>query len=88
MSSFKYRFGGIGSCVVARYPFHFVVTGGLKMGRAPRADVAGGIYHALNRSNARHDIFFKPQDFEAFERIVAEALSKFSVDLIAYQCAG
>ena len=55
------------------------------MGRAPRADVAGGIYHALNRGNARHDIFFKPQDFEAFERIVAEALSKFSVNLIAYQ---
>jgi putative transposase len=55
------------------------------MGRAPRADVAGGIYHALNRGNARHDIFFKPQDFEAFERIVAEALSKFPVNLIAYQ---
>ena len=55
------------------------------MGRAPRADIAGGIYHALNRGNARHDIFFKPEDFEAFERIVAEALSKFSVNLIAYQ---
>ena len=55
------------------------------MGRAPRADVAGGIYHALNRGDAKDDIFFKPQDFEAFERIVAEALSKFSVNLIAYQ---
>ena len=55
------------------------------MGRAPRADVAGGIYHALNRGNARQDIFFKPQDFEAFERIVAEAQAKFSVNLIAYQ---
>ena len=55
------------------------------MGRAPRADVAGGIYHALNRGNAKHDIFFKDEDFEAFERIVAEALKKFSVDLIAYQ---
>ena len=37
------------------------------MGRAPRADVAGGIYHALNRGNARHDIVFKEQDFETFE---------------------
>ena len=55
------------------------------MGRAPRADVAGGIYHALNRGNARQDIFFKPRDFEAFERIVAEAQAKFSVNLIAYQ---
>ena len=56
------------------------------MGRAPRADIAGGIYHALNRGNARHDIFFKPENFEAFDRIVAEALSKFSFKLIAYQC--
>jgi len=55
------------------------------MGRAPRADVAGGIYHALNRGDAGDDIFFEPQDFEAFERIVAEALAKFAVDLIAYQ---
>ena len=55
------------------------------MGRSPRADEAGGIYHALNRGNARHDVFFKDADFEAFERIIAEGLQKFSVDLIAYQ---
>ena len=55
------------------------------MGRAPRADEADGIYHALNRGNARHDIFFKDSDFEAFEGIVSEALEKFPVDLIAYQ---
>ena len=55
------------------------------MGRAPRADEAGCIYHALNRGNARHDIFFKDADFEAFERIVAEALERCQVDLICYQ---
>ena len=55
------------------------------MGRAPRADEAGGIYHALNRGNAKNPIFFKDEDYEAFERIIAEALEKFSVDLIAYQ---
>jgi putative transposase len=55
------------------------------MGRPPRVDVADGIYHALNRGNARHDIFFEDADFEAFERIIAEALEKFPVDLIAYQ---
>ncbi len=55
------------------------------MGRAPRADESGGIYHALNRGNARHPIFFKDADFEAFERIIVEGLQKFSVDLIAYQ---
>jgi len=37
------------------------------MGRSPRADVAGGIYHALNRGNAKNPIFFKDTDYEAFE---------------------
>ena len=55
------------------------------MPRAPRADEAGAIYHALNRGNARQPVFFKDADFEAFERIIAEALEKFPVDLIAYQ---
>ena len=55
------------------------------MGRAPRADEAGGIYHALNRGNAKHPIFFKDADYEAFERIIAEGLGKFPVELIAYQ---
>ena len=55
------------------------------MGRAPRADEAGGIYHALNRGNTRQNIFFKDDDFEAFEQIIVEGLDKFHVDLIAYQ---
>ena len=55
------------------------------MGRAPRADEAGGIYHALNRGNAKNPIFFKDADYEAFERIIAEGLEKFPIDLIAYQ---
>ena len=55
------------------------------MGRPPRADEGGGIYHALNRGNSRQNIFFKDADFEAFERLVAEGLKKFPVDLIAYQ---
>ena len=56
------------------------------MPRALRADFSGGIYHALNRGNARNDIFFKESDFEAFERVVSEGLEKYPVDLIAYQC--
>ena len=38
------------------------------MGRAPRSDEAGVIYHALNRGNARNPIFFKDGGDEAFER--------------------
>ena len=55
------------------------------MGRALRADEAGGIYHALNRGNAKNSLFFKDADYEAFEQLIAEALEKFSVDLLAYQ---
>ena len=44
------------------------------MGRAPRADEAGGIYHALNRGNGRHDIFLKEADFEAFEHLIKSKL--------------
>ena len=29
------------------------------MGRASRADEAGGVYHAFNRGNAKQSIFFK-----------------------------
>ena len=55
------------------------------MPRPPRADEAGAIYHALNRGNARHDIFFKTADYQAFERLIAEGLDRFPVDLFAYQ---
>ena len=55
------------------------------MPRALRSDFAGEIYHALNRGNARNNIFFKDGDFEAFERIVNEGLEKYPVDLISYQ---
>ena len=55
------------------------------MPRPPRADVAGEIYHALNRGNARQPIYLKGEDYEAFERVVDEGLEKHPVDLIAYQ---
>lgn len=38
------------------------------MPRPPRADVAGEIYHALNRGNGRMTIFRKDADYEAVER--------------------
>ena len=55
------------------------------MPRPPRADEAGGLYHALNRGNARATIFHKEADFEAFERILAEGLERYDVQLFAFQ---
>ncbi len=55
------------------------------MGRPKRADEAGGIYHALNRGNARATIFHKPEDYDAFERILAEGLQRYPCHILAYQ---
>ena len=55
------------------------------MPRPPRADEAGGIYHALNRGNARREIFRKAADYEAFEQVLAKGLKRYPVDLFAYQ---
>ena len=55
------------------------------MPRSPRADEAGGLYHALNRGNARATIFQKDSDYEAFERILSEGLDRYDVQLFAYQ---
>ncbi|MEO0514088.1 MAG: transposase [Planctomycetota bacterium] len=63
------------------------------MPRTARVDVAGHCYHVLNRANARYRIFRKDEDFEAFERVLAEAVvragdSGGSVSLLAYCVMG
>jgi putative transposase len=55
------------------------------MSRPPRADEANGLYHALNRGNARATIFHKEDDYEAFERILADGLSRYAVRLFGYE---
>jgi len=55
------------------------------MPRPPRADEAGGLYHALNRGNLRADIFKKEDDYVAFEKILFEALQLYQVELFSYQ---
>jgi len=55
------------------------------MPRPKRADEVEGLYHALNRGNARSTIFHKDRDYEAFEQILHEGLQRYEVDLLAYQ---
>ncbi len=55
------------------------------MPRPPRADEAGGLYHALNRGNLRTTVFHKESDYVAFERILAEGLELHQIELYAYQ---
>src|SRR5262245_9743930 len=54
------------------------------MPRTARAVEADGLYHVLNRGNGRARIFHKPPDYDAFERILAEGLKRYAVELLAY----
>ena len=42
------------------------------------------IYHVLNRGNGRMRLFHKEGDYDAFERVLAEGLERYSVDLLTY----
>ena len=55
------------------------------MPRPPRADEAFGIYHVLNRGNLRATIFHKEDDYAAFEKIFAEGLERYEIELLSYQ---
>jgi putative transposase len=55
------------------------------MARPRRADEAGGLYHVLNRGNCRAQIFWKDDDYLAFEQILAEGLENYDVSLYAFQ---
>ena len=54
------------------------------MGRTPRITTGGFVYHVLNRANAGVRLFEKPKDFEAFEDILAEAVQRVRMRLLAY----
>ena len=54
------------------------------MPRTARATEAGMIYHVLNRGNGRMRIFRKAEDYQAFERVLAEGLERYPVELLTY----
>ncbi|MCK5172905.1 MAG: transposase [Planctomycetes bacterium] len=58
------------------------------MPRQKRITKGGLVYHVLNRANGKLRIFRKDGDFRAFERIIAEALDRFSMRLCGYCIMG
>src|SRR5713226_2761660 len=54
------------------------------MPRRARNAPGGLVYHVLNRAVARLPLFQKDADFQAFERIMAEALTEHPTRLLAY----
>jgi putative transposase len=55
-----------------------------------RARIAPGeiVYHALNRGNGRSELFHKPEDYSAFERIMIAAMDRYPIRLLAYCLMG
>lgn len=54
------------------------------MPRRPRICPAGECFHVLNRAVARLPLFEKPEDYDAFERVIAEAHQRDSLPIFAY----
>jgi putative transposase len=54
------------------------------MPRTARAIEGGLIYHVINRGNGRMRLFHKEEDFAAFERVLAEGLARYPVELLTY----
>src|SRR4051812_37072669 len=53
------------------------------MARSLRHAPGGFVYHVLNRAVARLPLFQKDGDYQAFERVLAEALHKFPMRLLS-----
>ena len=54
------------------------------MPRIMRTNVGGEIYHVLNRSNARVQIFDTDKDYQLFEQILEEGVGKYNMRILAY----
>ena len=54
------------------------------MGRPRRAAEGGYVYHVLNRANARMTIYDDDGDYEAFEKVLLQAVERTETRLLAY----
>jgi putative transposase len=54
------------------------------MSRGPRYAPGGFVYHVLNRGVARLPLFEKPADYDAFLRVLAEALAEHPIRVLAF----
>lgn len=54
------------------------------MPRITRIDVGDVVYHAINRANARMQIFETAEDYLFFEKVLEEAKEKFDMRILAY----
>jgi putative transposase len=53
------------------------------MPRRPHPAPSGTVYHVLNRANGRSELFKKPEDYAAVERIMIAAIARSLIRLLA-----
>ena len=53
------------------------------MGRNPREEIVGGIYHVMNRGNRKVPIFEEDRDRRRFIRLLIEEKQRYGVDILA-----
>ncbi len=54
------------------------------MARKPRLHIPGALYHVILRGNAQGDIFFGPEDRDAFYHLLAEGVRRFGYRVHAF----
>lgn len=55
------------------------------MPRRPRISAGGIAYHVMNRTSGKLELFEDARDYEAFERVLAEAVGRYpQIRLCAY----
>src|SRR5690349_2925902 len=54
------------------------------MPRRARKAPGGVVFHCLNRGNDRREIFSDPEDYAAFERVMASAVAAVPVRILGY----
>jgi putative transposase len=54
------------------------------MARSARIAPGGLVYHVLNRTVGRMKMFRSPRDFEAFERVMAQAMERHPIRMLSY----
>jgi len=60
------------------------IDGALRDARRTRIAPGEIVYHALNRANGGNELFHKPEDYSAFERIMISAMHRTPIRLLAY----
>jgi len=54
------------------------------MPRRKRVATGGLLFHVFNRAVAREKIFWKPEDYEAFETVLQQAGERVPMRLLSY----